>query len=115
MTAPKFRPDGFAARDRVMPVPVRDELAVGALLSTESSPLAAPVAAGAKLAVKYAFCLGARVCGKAIPLALNSAPVTLTWVMVTRELPALITVTVFVAVAPSKTLPNRTGVGLTVS
>jgi hypothetical protein len=76
------------------PVPARATLAVAILLVNAMLPVAAPVACGAKVAVKFALCPGDSVTGRLIPLVLKPAPAAFALVIVTALPPELMTVPV---------------------
>jgi hypothetical protein len=76
-----------------------------ALLVTDTLPVTLPAAAGAKLAVKVADCPGARITPET-PVALNPAPETVTFEIVTLALPPFVSVTVCVLLFGMVTLPK---------
>ena len=77
-----------------------------ALLATDTLPAALPDAAGVKVAVKVAVCPGLRISPEETPLALKPAPETVTFEIVTLELPAFVSVTVCVLLLDTFTLPK---------
>lgn len=83
-----------------------------ALLVTVILPVALPAAAGSNVAVKAAVCPFERINPRTPPLALNPAPATTTFEIVTLEFPALVSVTVCVSVVETLTLPKATLVAL---
>jgi hypothetical protein len=76
-----------------------------ALLATEILPVTAPAEAGVKVAVKVAVCPGFSITPET-PVALKPAPETVAPEIVTRELPALVSVTVCVPLLGMVTLPK---------
>ena len=86
-----------------------------AVLTTVTVPLTLPDAAGANTTLKAALCPAASVTGGIRPVVLNPAPETLTWEMLTLELPMLVSLTVCVLLVPTNTLPKLKLVGLAVS
>src|SRR5713226_9305325 len=85
-----------------------------ALLTTETLPVPAPEAVGAKTTLKLAACPAAKVSGGVRPLSLKPLPETVIWEMLTLELPELVSVTVCVALLPTVTFPKLRLVGLAV-
>jgi hypothetical protein len=79
---------------------------LAALLATEILPVMLPAAAGAKVAVRVAVCAGARISPEETPAALKPAPETVTFETVTLEFPAFVSVTVFVLLLDTFTLPK---------
>src|SRR5579863_3608200 len=77
-----------------------------ALLATETLPVTLPAAAGAKVAVKVAACPGVRMSPEETPVALKPAPETVTFEIVTLELPAFVSVTDRVLLLDTFTLPK---------
>lgn len=76
-----------------------------ALLATEILPVTAPAEAGVKVAVTVVVCPGFSMTPEA-PVALKPAPDTVTVEIVTRELPAFVSVTVCVPLLGMVTLPK---------
>ena len=77
-----------------------------ALLVTVMLPVAFPAADGSNVAFKVAVCPADRINPWTAPLALNPAPATTTFEIVTLEFPALVSVTFCVFVLDSLTLPK---------
>lgn len=100
----------------VDPVPVRATAAAGfvALLVICMVPLALPAVAGAKVTTTLAVCPAASVRGKAGALWLKPVPVVAILLTVTAALEALLSVMVWFALEPVKTLPKATDCGLAV-
>ncbi len=76
-----------------------------ALLATVMLPVALPAAAGSNVALNETLCPLERITPTAPP-ALNPAPETTTFEIVTLELPVLVSVTVWVLVLEMLTLPK---------
>ena len=97
----------------VTPVPETGTVNVGLLAVdvTVRFPLAEPPALGANDTVKVALCPPLSVNGVVIPLTLNPAPVTPTWVTDTLEPPVFVMVSESVPVLPTFTLPKGRLVG----
>src|ERR1700674_3678688 len=77
------------------PVPVRGMIAgelVASLAMVTLAPGTLPIAAGAKVTFRVAFCPGGMTCPVDTPLALKPAPEMLTFEMVTLALPELVSV-----------------------
>ena len=74
-----------------MPVPLRAMVVglLGALLTTETVPLAEPLVAGVNLALKVLDWPGLRETGRDMALALKPEPDTLTCEMVSAAVPLL--------------------------
>ena len=68
-------------------------------------PVTLPAAAGAKVAVKVAVCPGGRITPEP-PVALKPAPETVTFEIATLEFPAFVSVTVWVLLLDTFTLPK---------
>jgi hypothetical protein len=77
-----------------------------ALLVTVMLPVAFPAVAGSNVALKVAVCPLDRIAPAAWLLALNPAPATTTFEIVTLEFPALVRVTLSVLLLETSTLPN---------
>jgi hypothetical protein len=92
---------------------VTGELA--ALLDTKTLPVALPAAAGVKVTFKVALCPGVRICSVDAPLAVKSAQETLTFEIVTLELPVIVRVTGRVLLLPMFTFPKVKLVGFALS
>jgi hypothetical protein len=111
-TFPKARLEGVAVNIAVAAVPVplsaiaRGEF--GALLTSETDPLTAPVLVGANATLNVMFAPAAMVVGSERPVELNPVPVTLAAVMVTLALPLFDNVTVWELLLPVITLPKLT-------
>jgi hypothetical protein len=76
-----------------------------AVLTTEMLPVTGPAPDGVNVAVKVAFWPAVKI-NPATPVALKPAPETVTLVIVTEELPALVSVTVCVPTFGNVTLPK---------
>lgn len=94
----------------VAPVPVTAIVAgeTVALLVIVTVPLEAVVPVGANVKDSVTFCPGVSVTGGVTPLDPKPVPVTATFEIVKLELPELVSVTVWVPVEPSLTLPKLT-------
>jgi hypothetical protein len=92
------------------PEPVRPTLRLGfdALLLTVRLPVAVPVAVGLKVTLSDVDCPAASVSGRVGCVTANPVPVTLTWLIVPLEPPALVIWTVLVAVVEVVTEPKST-------
>ncbi len=94
----------------VCATPVPDiEITIGefvALLATVMLPAAFPAADGSNVALKVAVCPADRINPWTAPLALNPAPATTTFEIVTLEVPALVSVTFCVFMLDTLTLPK---------
>jgi hypothetical protein len=77
-----------------------------ALLDTVMLPVVVPVAAGSNVALTIAVCPLDRVKPRAAPLALNPAPAMTAFEIVTFEFPALVSVTLWVSLLDTLTLPK---------
>ena len=77
-----------------------------ALLATETLPVTPPALDGANVAVKVAACPGAMMSPEETPVALNPAPETVTFEIVTLEFPAFVRVTLCVLLPDTLTLPK---------
>src|SRR5450631_3885683 len=88
-----------------MPESVMESGEFAALLTTETLPVMLPAAAGAKVAVKVAVCPAARMTPET-PVALKPAPETVTFEIVTLEFPAFVSVTAWVLLLDTFTLPK---------
>jgi len=82
-----------------------------ALLTNETLPEAVPLLEGEKVKLAFLLAAAARVNGKVSPLTPNPEPVKLAEETVTDELPVLLSVTAWLADAPTVTDPNETEVG----
>ena len=94
-TLPKVRLAGFALRAAALAtVPDNPMLSVGldALLTIAKLPEAVPVLTGVKLTVKLVLWPALRLSGKLRPLTTNIDPVRLACVIVTVEVPVLVSV-----------------------
>ncbi len=90
------------------PVPER-EITIGefaALLVTVMVPVALPPDAGSNVALSAALCPLDRINPDDTPLAPNPAPATVTFEIVTLELPAFVSVTLCVLLLDTLTLPK---------
>lgn len=118
-TFPKLRLPGLTDNVTldVVPVPLNGIAngEFGALLVIVSVPVAAPAATGANFTVKFALPAAAKVIGSAIPLWLNSAPVSDACVIVRLAVPVFLTCTVWVFVVPSDTEPKVMLAGVTLN
>jgi hypothetical protein len=83
-----------------------------ALLVIETLPVTLPVVVGANVTVRIIFCPASSVSGGVTPLALKPAPETVTWEMVTLELPVFESVAVWELLVPTVTSPKERLVGL---
>jgi hypothetical protein len=77
-----------------------------ALLATATLPLMLPAAEGLNVAVKVAVCPGLKMSPVETPLALKPAPEMLTLEIVTFEVPALVSVTFWLPLLDTFTLPK---------
>ncbi len=100
----------------VWATPVPDiEITIGefvALLVTVMLPAAFPAAEGSNVALKVAVCPADRINPWIAPLALNPAPATTTFEIVTLDFPELVRITFWVLVLETLTLPKATLVEL---
>lgn len=100
-------------------VPDPDRLAVAgelvAVLTKETDPVAAPLAAGANVTVTCFVVPAAIATGSVNPETLNPVPVTFAALTVTELVPVFESVTVALVLLPTTTLPNETLVGETLS
>jgi hypothetical protein len=64
-----------------------------AVLTTDALPVALPATVGVNVTPKLAVCPADNVTSGAAPLRLNPLPLTLTWEIVTAELPVFVRVT----------------------
>jgi len=87
---------------------------VVALQLTVTVPLALPLEVGANVIFSVAVCVGVKVVPDATPLALNSAPDTVTLEMVMFELPVFVRITLLLLLLPTATVPKFQLVGLAV-
>ncbi|MGD0367387.1 MAG: hypothetical protein ABSA94_08005 [Acidobacteriaceae bacterium] len=96
------------------PVPLRLMVAlpVEALLPIVTDPLAAPAVAGSKLMVSVAVCFGFSVIGALMPDSEKPVPVIDTPLIVSAAAPDEVSVTVFVLVVFSGSVPKATLVEL---
>ncbi len=85
------------------------------MLTIETLPVAAPVAAGAKIAENDALLPALIVIGMVAPLMLNPVPEDVAWVTVKVAFPAFVSVTVCDPLLPTETLPKATLAGLIVN
>ncbi len=94
----------------VCATPVPDiEITIGefvALLVTVMLPAAFPAAEGSNVALKVAVCPADKINPWTAPLALNPAPATTTFEIVTLEFPELVSITFWVLVLETLTLPK---------
>jgi hypothetical protein len=86
-----------------------------ALLTNDTDPDAAPLTPGTKLMATVLVEPAAMVAGKLNPVALNTPPVKLAAETNTDPVPVLESVTVWLAVLPTSTLPNDRLVGDTLN
>src|SRR5437879_6353470 len=77
-----------------------------ALEPTEMLPVTLPAAFGVKTTPKVKLCPGIKVSGRFNPLTLKAAPEGLAWVMLTLEPPKLVSVSDWVELLPTCTLPK---------
>jgi hypothetical protein len=96
------------------PVPLRPMVAVpvDAVLPIVTDPLAAPAVAGSKLMVSVAVCFGFSVIGALMPDSEKPVPVIDTPLIVSAAAPDEVSVTVFVLVVFSGSVPKATLVEL---
>ena len=117
LTLPKFRLEVLRLSTLVaaMPVPLSEIASgeLGALLMSEIEPVTAPLAVGAKIALKVAFLPARMVSGAVIPEMLNPVPVTLTEEMVKLAEPPFDRVIVWELLVPVETLPKAALDGVT--
>ena len=85
------------------------------MLTTDALPVALPATVGVNVTPKLAVCPADSVTRGAEPFRLNPLPVTLTWEMLTAELPVFVSVTLCVALALRVSLPKLNEVVLGVS
>ena len=78
-------------------------------------PVRIPVTTGAKAAFSVAVCPGARIVPAGTPLAMKPAPETLTFEIVTLELPVFLSVTPRMLLVPESKFPKLKLVALTLS
>jgi hypothetical protein len=78
-------------------------------------PLCSPAPVGLKVAVKFTLSPGVKFIGVAGPEMLKPVPLMAIFVSETLPTPPFVTVTVCVALAPTATFPNLTGLGETSS
>ena len=86
-----------------------------AVLKREIWPVAVPVAAGAKSALKDFLLPGFRVSGSESPLRLSPAPVAVAAEMVRLAVPVLVSMTGKALVSPTITSPKLTLLGAALS
>lgn len=97
-----------------MPVPVKAIVSgePGALLVTDTLPLAAPAVVGANVTVKVVVCPAFRLAGADHPLSVNPVPEMECAEIETAEVPVFVNVTDTGAVEPTATLPKLSLAGL---
>jgi hypothetical protein len=83
-----------------------------ALLATATLPVMLPAAEGLNVAVKVVVCPGLKMSPVETPLALKPAPEMLTLEIVTFEVPALVSVTFWLPLLDTFTLPKCKAVEL---
>src|SRR5436305_351867 len=89
-----------------LPVTTEPKLALdGATLLMVTDPVAAPAAAGAKVACNAADCPAGKVKGTATPLTLKPLPLTPSCEMLISPVPEFFRVTAWVLLPFTKTLP----------
>jgi hypothetical protein len=114
-TFPKLRLVGLAASKNVAatPVPVKGMAKgeLGALLSSETEPVALPEVLGAKTALNAMLFPAAIVVGTARPVMLKPGPETFAWEIVRLALPELVNVMVCVLGVAITTFPKPTLAG----
>jgi hypothetical protein len=88
--------------------PDRGIVRVLAFESTVRLPVATPLVVGAKDMVKVMLCEGAKVKGGVIPVRPKAVPLVLADEMVTGAVPALVSVSRMLPVAPAFTVPKFT-------
>jgi hypothetical protein len=117
VTLPKLNAVGLAESCRTWDTPVPESMTLrgefGALLTSVRAPVVLLAEAGVKLTVKTAELPGTSVRGKVTPLNAKPVPLTVACVMLRLALPGLLTVTDWVLVMPTVTLPKLTLVGTT--
>lgn len=69
-------------------------------------PFTLPAVVGLNTIWKLAVCCGASVMGKFKPVVLKPAPLTVSWLTVTLELPVLVRISVWLWVTPVGTFPK---------
>ena len=89
-----------------------ESVALLALESIVSAPLAAPALVGAKIAVKVTLWLAARVTGRFRPLTEKPVPLGVTCEIVTLAAPVLVKVSDLLLLLPTWMLPNARLAGL---
>jgi hypothetical protein len=96
LTVPKLRLLAAAFRRKLTPVPasVIEAGEFTALLVTVRLPLMAVPVVGAKATLKVVLAPAAKLYGRAGPVTLKPAPVTVVWVIFTLPVPAFVSVTV---------------------
>jgi len=113
-TLPRFRLDGALRNPAagVTPVPANDALAlmlvfrVPLVPETVRLPVTFPAFVGSKVSDNFTVPDGVIVFGKPGPAKANPAPETDAFEIVTLTLPVFVTVTDFVTLLPTSTLPN---------
>ena len=85
------------------------------MLAMEIAPVTDPAAAGTKVAVKVAACPAFKISPAETPVALKPAPDTVTFEIVTLDVPEFASVTVCVPVLDTFTLPKFKEDALTLS
>lgn len=118
VTVPKLRLVGFApTAPSATPVPDigRDSGELGASEVIVTLPLALPAVGGENVAVNVVLCEALSARGVVMPVSPNPLPLTETCEMFTVEPVLLVSVTVWLLLVPSVTLPKLSLVGLTVS
>lgn len=112
-TLPKLVLAGITEICGCTPVPLRVMVAgeLVALLVTEMVPEKLPVVVGAKATLMEVDCPAERVRGRARPVTLNPLPVKVSCERVSAELPALVRITLWVALVPVVKFPKPSEVG----
>ena len=117
VTFPKLRLVGLIPRVRVAATPVPLRLTavgeVGALLTMEMLPDAAPTAVGRKTTVIVVCFPAFTFKGSENPLTLKAAPDAVTWVMVNVAVPVLVTIKAWDKLLPTAEFPKLMELELT--
>jgi len=117
VTLPKLRLVGLMLRVRVaaIPVPVRatEVGEVGALLTTEMLPDAAPTNVGTKAAVTVVCCPAFKFKGSVKPLMVKPEPDSVIWLIFNVAVPMFLMIKAWDNVVPTTTFPKLMDVVLT--
>ncbi len=115
---PKLKLVGFVVRlPGAVPVPETAMFTepVEPSLARAKVPFTLPAAVGLNTIWKLAVCCGARVRGKLKPVVLKLAPLTISCVTITVELPVLVRTSFWLWVPPMGTFPKLTLAGAAAS